>query len=86
MLVGNKKDLEDKREVPFSEGKELADHFNVLFMETSAKDCANVGEAFETLTKEIKAKVAKKPVGKERDSVRLNTAKKINKDKAGCAC
>ena len=27
ILVGNKKDLEDKREVPYNEAKELADHF-----------------------------------------------------------
>ena len=86
VLVGNKKDLEDKREVPFHEGKELADNFNVIFLETSAKDCSNVGEAFENLTREIKAKVAKKPAGKDmrEGSVRLNKAQKIQKSGGGC--
>jgi len=58
ILVGNKKDLEDRREVPYQEGKELADNFNVRFLETSAKESMNVEEAFTLMTREIKAKVA----------------------------
>ena len=58
ILVGNKKDLEDQREVPYQEGKELADNFNVRFLETSAKESINVEEAFTLMTREIKAKVA----------------------------
>lgn len=54
ILVGNKKDLDDKREVPFEEAKELADHFNVRFLETSAKESLNVEEAFTLMTREIK--------------------------------
>ena len=37
ILVGNKCDLDDLRKVSYDEGKELADHFNVKFLETSAK-------------------------------------------------
>merc|ERR1711883_18175 len=33
ILVGNKKDLEDNRQVPYNEAKDLADHFNVRFLE-----------------------------------------------------
>lgn len=58
ILVGNKKDLEDKREIPYQEAKELADNFNVRFLETSAKESMNVEEAFTIMTREIKAKVA----------------------------
>ena len=58
ILIGNKKDLEDQRQVPYSEAKELADHFNVRFLETSAKEALNVEEAFITMTKEIKSKVS----------------------------
>ena len=57
ILVGNKKDLEDQREVPYTEGKELADHFNVKFLETSAKESMNVEDAFTNITREIKSKV-----------------------------
>ena len=57
ILVGNKKDLEDKRQIQYQEGKELADHFNVRFLETSAKESLNVEDAFTLMTREIKAKV-----------------------------
>ena len=33
ILVGNKKDLEDNRAVPYNEAKDLADHFNVRFLD-----------------------------------------------------
>lgn len=46
ILVGNKSDMENQRQVSFEEGKELAEHYNVRFLETSAKDCKNVDEAF----------------------------------------
>ena len=46
ILVGNKKDLEDQRKVPYNEGKDLADNFDVKFFETSAKNLLDVEEAF----------------------------------------
>jgi Ras-related protein Rab-1A len=57
ILVGNKKDLEDNRAVPYNEAKDLADHFNVRFLETSAKNSLNVEDAFTLMTREIKSKV-----------------------------
>ena len=35
----------------------MADHFNVRFLETSAKNALNVEEAFLLMTREIKSKV-----------------------------
>lgn len=58
ILVGNKSDMVEARQVSTDEGKELADHFNVRFLETSAKDCKNVEEAFVMMTKEVKSRVA----------------------------
>jgi Ras-related protein Rab-8A len=58
ILVGNKSDLEDLRQVSTDEGKELAEHYNVRFLETSAKDCKNVEEAFTMMTREVKSRVA----------------------------
>jgi Ras-related protein Rab-1A len=58
ILVGNKSDMEDARQVSFDEGKELAEHYNVRFLETSAKDCKNVEEAFTMMTREVKSRVA----------------------------
>lgn len=60
MLVGNKADSDDKRKVTTEEGKDLAAHYNVKFLETSAKSAKNVQESFQALTKEIKARVLPK--------------------------
>ena len=46
-LVGNKSDLENKREVSVEEGKEFAKNHNLIFMETSAKTNNNVQKLFE---------------------------------------
>jgi Ras-related protein Rab-1A len=58
ILVGNKSDMVDARQVTSDEGKEIAEHFNVRFLETSAKDSKNVEEAFIMMTREIKSRVA----------------------------
>ena len=58
ILVGNKCDLESARAVSKEEGQELADHYNIRFLETSAKDSKNVEQAFILMTREIKNKVA----------------------------
>ncbi|KAM3657146.1 ras-related protein Rab-25 [Ammospiza nelsoni] len=59
MLVGNKTDLAQAREVPMEEAKMFADNNGLLFVETSALDSTNVEEAFETILKEIFHKVQK---------------------------
>jgi Ni2+-binding GTPase involved in maturation of urease and hydrogenase len=42
MLVGNKTDLADKRQVSTEEGEQKAKELNVMFIETSAKAGHNV--------------------------------------------
>ena len=42
MLIGNKCDLENKRQVSTEEGAAFAKENNLLFLETSAKTAANV--------------------------------------------
>jgi len=54
IVVANKSDLDDKRQVPTSEGRAIADHFGVQFVETSAKERTNVEEAFYGLVREIR--------------------------------
>ncbi|KAL5008153.1 hypothetical protein ScPMuIL_013734 [Solemya velum] len=46
VLVGNKADLEDKRQVKEEEAEALAKKHGMLFMETSAKSCFNVENLF----------------------------------------
>lgn len=54
VLVGNKSDLEEGREVAQSEGEQMATTFSCPFLETSAKKHHNVDEAFETLVREVR--------------------------------
>ncbi|XP_059663433.1 ras-related protein RABA5a-like isoform X2 [Cornus florida] len=53
ILVGNKSDLKDAREVSTAEGKSLAEAQGLFFIETSALDSSNVVTAFQTVVKEI---------------------------------
>lgn len=53
ILVGNKTDLANDREVTTAEGKALAEAQGLFFMETSALDSYNVKAAFQTVVKEI---------------------------------
>ncbi len=55
LLVGNKIDLEEDREVSPIDGKEMAEKNNCYFMETSAKTNENdcVSKAFQTLIESI---------------------------------
>ena len=54
MLVGNKCDLEEKREVSTQEGQDLGKQFGAQFKETSAKTRVNVEEAFYDLVRMIR--------------------------------
>ena len=48
ILVGNKCDLEHKRQVSYEQGKEIARQYNIQFLETSAKEVVNIEELFIT--------------------------------------
>ncbi|PON95579.1 Small GTPase superfamily, Ras type [Trema orientale] len=60
MLVGNKCDLENIRDVSVEEGKSLAEAEGLFFMETSALDSTNVRKAFEIVIREIYNNVSRK--------------------------
>ncbi|KAK7395472.1 hypothetical protein VNO78_16031 [Psophocarpus tetragonolobus] len=60
MLVGNKCDLENIREVSTEEGKSLAEEEGLFFMETSALDATNVQTAFEIVIREIYNNISRK--------------------------
>uniref|UniRef100_A0A8C8W8R1 RAB2A, member RAS onco family n=1 Tax=Panthera leo TaxID=9689 RepID=A0A8C8W8R1_PANLE len=57
MLIGNKSDLESRREVKKEEGEAFAREHGLIFMETSAKTASNVEEAFINTAKEIYEKI-----------------------------
>lgn len=53
VLVGNKADLEDQRQVQTEEGEAFAKRNELIFFETSAKTSQGVEEVFVKATKEI---------------------------------
>nr|XP_048291637.1 ras-related protein Rab-2B isoform X2 [Myodes glareolus] len=57
MLIGNKSDLESRRDVKREEGEAFAREHGLIFMETSAKTACNVEEAFINTAKEIYRKI-----------------------------
>ncbi|XP_064648326.1 ras-related protein Ral-A-like isoform X2 [Lineus longissimus] len=56
LLVGNKADLEDKRQVTIEEAQGRAQQWNVPYVETSAKTRANVDKVFFDLMREIRSR------------------------------
>lgn len=57
MLIGNKSDLDQKRQVTYAEGEAYARENGLVFLETSAKTAENVQEAFEGTAAEIYRKI-----------------------------
>ena len=88
MIIGNKIDLKEFREVDIEEGINKAKTFGLPIMETSALDSTNVKEAFNDLLKEIYKDMAKKfkigqgETGGDNNGMQLNTNNE-NK-KSGC--
>ena len=84
IIVGNKKDLEEKREVKTEEGENLAKKNNVKFYETSAKNGTNVNEVFELLAKEIVADTEKLQTRNKRSSQVLKKRNTVVEKKSCC--
>ena len=59
ILIGNKSDLKDKRQISTEEGENKAKEMNVAYLETSALNADNVDKAFDLLIQEITKKMKK---------------------------
>ncbi|OHT01734.1 Ras-related protein RIC1 [Tritrichomonas foetus] len=68
ILIGNKCDLADHREVKIEEGEELARQYDIPFMETSAKDSLNVDNLFHTMATAMKEKAGATASGNVSDN------------------
>jgi Ras-related protein Rab-11A len=88
MIVGNKTDLKDSRQVDTNEALQKAKDLEASLMETSAKDGSNVKEAFYDLLKEMYREIKKKIEIVEneakggKDGIQLETNEKP--EKKGC--
>ncbi|XP_059317734.1 ras-related protein RABA5a-like isoform X1 [Lycium ferocissimum] len=81
ILVGNKSDLKEAREVTTAEGKALAEAKGLFFIETSALDSSNVTSAFQTVVREIYNILSRKVIQSQelqkKDSGRLANGKTV---------
>ena len=57
ILIGNKCDWEEKRQVSTEQGQSLANELGIPFMEVSAKSNINVEKAFFSLATDIKKRI-----------------------------
>lgn len=73
LLVGNKKDLDSRRQVPLEEANQRAHSWSVPYVETSAKTRENVDKVFYDLMREIRSR-------KMKASQQNNGQKKRKKD------
>ena len=86
ILLGNKTDLEDKRQVSAEEGANLALANNYIFLETSCLKNKNVADAFETLIEitNREAKKAKNVDSSNSKSFSIDKKHKNKEDKCPC--
>ena len=89
-LIGNKIDLEDKREVTFEDGENFAKENNLLFFETSAKNGNNINEIFLNSAKILMNKIEKGEILIENNNTGIkignseNNEDMIIRKKEGC--
>lgn len=87
MLVGNKTDLSDKRQVSTEDGERKAKELNVMFIETSAKAGYNVKQLFRRVAAALPGmeQTEKKP--EDMIEVKLkDTPTEPQQQESGCAC
>jgi small GTP-binding protein len=84
IIVGNKCDLLEQRQVTTESGKEFSQRHGIIFLETSAKDNTNIDSAFQELTKKlIEVESTATPVGV---SKRVVISDFEPRQTQGCSC
>ena len=86
ILLGNKTDLEDKRQVSAEEGANLALLNNYIFLETSCLKNKNVADAFETLIEITNREAKKAKRGDNSNNISLTKEKKYKNKDERCPC
>ena len=91
VIIGNKSDLEDHRQITKEEGQEKANKLQVAFLETSAFSGENLDKAFEMMVNEIYKKCHEEMLAEaEIDFIEggqdINLAKKKDNTEAKKCC
>jgi len=85
ILIGNKSDLKNQREVTTEEGLEAAEQYKIKFFETSAKEGINVEQSIdELLNIMISKNLIKINKIKKSESIKLDKRKSTGKKKHNC--
>ncbi|KAK9848714.1 hypothetical protein MYU51_015471 [Penicillium brevicompactum] len=85
VLVGNKTDLNDKREVTTAQGEEEAKKNGLMFIETSAKVGHNVKQLFRRIAQALPGMEGEAKQG-ESTMIDVNINPKETTNNDGCAC
>ncbi|XP_055727184.1 ras-related protein Ral-B-like isoform X1 [Salvelinus fontinalis] len=81
LVVGNKSDLEDRRQVSVDEARAKAEEWGVQYVETSAKTRANVDKVFFDLMREVRGKKMSENKDKNGKGKHKNKNKKSFKER-----
>ncbi|XP_063750871.1 ras-related protein Rab-6A isoform X4 [Eleginops maclovinus] len=85
MLVGNKTDLADKRQVSIEEGERKAKELNVMFIETSAKAGYNVKQLFRRVAAALPGMDNTQDKSRE-ENIKLEKPPELPASEGGCSC
>ncbi|KAL4608340.1 ras-related protein Rab-6B-like [Arapaima gigas] len=87
MLVGNKTDLADKRQITIEEGEQRAKELNVMFIETSAKTGYNVKQLFRRVAAALPGMENMQETSKEgMIDIKLDKPQEAPASETGCSC
>lgn len=89
VLVGNKTDLTDRRQVSVEEGEDKAQKEGIMFIESSAKAGFNIKSLFRKLATALPGNDAVKPASTNLVDIKLSNNKPQARDinaAGGCAC
>ena len=88
IIVGNKVDLEDQRQIKTEEGQNKANELESAFIETSASSGTNIDKAFEMMINEVYKKCHEEMLAESDIEIEggedINLAKKQENTKKAC--
>nr|AGN12807.1 Ras-related protein RABH1C [Leavenworthia alabamica] len=83
VLVGNKTDLADQRQVSITEGEDKGKEYGVMFIETSAKENFNIKSLFRKIAAALPGMDSYSSVTKSEDMVDVNLKTTSNSSQGG---